>query len=495
MLRHIKYAGRIVAFLVLMILCLSVVNRILLPKYYFNGDWPATSTYLDFYNMEEDTVDVLFLGSSHCAAAFSPVELYEKYGIKSYNLGCEQQNILLSYYWLQEAMRFQKPQYVFLDTFMLFPYDSSAALNTSEATTRKAVDFMKWSGVKFRAVKDICRIDENQKISSYIFPNERFHTRWKWLSEDDFTVASVGKHETLMGFFPIDFTCNIDSFQPFEETFDTEYAEMVPVMREYLDKLVELCKENGIELVLVKTPTMFYSREAHNTVSAYAYENGLEYIDFNEEGIYHDAGLIFAQDSCDTDHVSVSGAMKVSDYVGEWLFDKVPNGQKDEQWEKRARYYSHYLKDEGLKTETDIYRYLEQLQDENYSILVAVMGDASELFLSDVAEGLRSLGLKPESAEEYGTGYYAVIDGGKVVAEECGRALLKGQGTIRDGLVSYRVTSAGTDSGSTCSILLDSGETALRQTGLNITVYCNDRKGIIDRVCLYIEDGKASIKR
>ena len=242
MLRHVKYLGKLATFLTLIAVCVSLVNRVLIPKYYYNSDWSTTSAYLDFYNMEKDTVDVIFLGSSHCVAAFSPIELYEKYGIKSYNLGCEQQNILLSYYWLQEAMRFQKPQVVFLDTFMLFPYDRNAALNTSEATTRKAMDFMKWSGVKLRAVGDICRVDESQKLSGYIFPNERFHTRWKYLSEDDFTVAEVREHETLMGFYPLFFTCNDDSFQPFEENADTEYAEMVPVMREYLDKLVDLCK-------------------------------------------------------------------------------------------------------------------------------------------------------------------------------------------------------------------------------------------------------------
>ena len=68
MLRHWKYACRAVAFLLLLAVCLSGVNCVLLPKYYVTGDWPTTSTYLDFYNLEQDTVDVLFLGSSHAAA-------------------------------------------------------------------------------------------------------------------------------------------------------------------------------------------------------------------------------------------------------------------------------------------------------------------------------------------------------------------------------------------------------------------------------------------
>lgn len=490
MLRHKGYLLKLAVFALIMLYFLSGINRLLLPKYFYNADWATTSTYMDFYHMERDTIDVLFLGSSHCTAAFSPVEIYEKYGIRSYNLGCEQQNLLLSYYWLQEALRFQDPKIVVLDTFMLFPYDTQAALNTSEATTRKAVDFMRWSEVKINAARDICSIDQGQELSSYFFPNIRFHTRWKWLTEDDFSVASMGEHESLMGFFPLRFVCDDDSYQPFCTDSRTDCAEMVPIMKEYLDKIVELCAEHDMELILTKTPTMFYSQEACNAVHRYADEKHLEYLDFNEETVYRDAGLEFARDSCDTDHVSVSGAMKISDYIGERLLDKVSHGWRDKQWEIRALYYGHCLKDENLGKETELCRYLQSLQDENYSVLIAVTGNASEIFRSVATEEFRGLGLKPEMAEEYGESYYAVIDSGKILAEEAGNEALGRQGTVRKGLVKYCILFGGANGGNTCSILLDGREAALGQPGLNIVVYCNDGKRLIDRVCFRMEQGE-----
>lgn len=490
MLRHRGYVFKMVIFVILTAYCLSIVNNVLLPKYFYNVSWAPTSTYMDFYQMEKNSVDVLFLGSSHCVAAFSPIELYEKYGIRSYNLGCEQQNLLLSYYWLQEALRFQKPQYVFLDTFMLFPYDSQAALNTSEATTRKAMDFMRWSEVKARAVYDICAIDQSQKLSSYIFPNERFHTRWKMLTENDFSMAFMGEHESLMGFFPLDFTCNEDGFQPFGPEGQVEYAEMVPVMREYLDRIVRLCADRDIELVLTKSPSMFYSQEAYYAVCEYAGENDLEYIDFNEETIYHDAGLDFARDSCDTDHASISGAMKISDYIGEWLQGKVSCGWEDEQWERRAQYYQHYLKDKNLGKETDLCQYLQKLQDDNYSVFITVMGEAWDIFESGASEEFHKLGLRLELTAEDGESYYAVIDSRRVLEEAAGWESLASQGTVRDGLVKYSVLSSGVYSGNTCSILLDGGELALKQPGLNIVTYCNDAKQMVDRVCFCMEQGE-----
>ena len=368
-------------------------------------------------------------------------------------------------------------------------------MNSSEAIMRKSIDFMRWSDIKARAILDICRIDQGQKASSYVFPNERFHTRWKMLSEDDFQMESMSDHETLMGFYPLNFVCEEESYQPFAQDGKIEYAEMLPVMQAYLDKIVALCAERGINLVLTKSPTMYYSREAYNAVSAYAFENNLEYIDFNEENIYRAAGLDFARDSCDTDHANISGAVKMSDYIGEWLSDKVACGCEDEQWERRAHYYQHYLKDESLKTETDLCQYLPMLTDEDYSVFISVMGDASGVFSAESKEAFADLGLTPQMLEMPGESYCAVIDSRRVLEERAGETALEHGGTIRNGLVKYRVMSAGIAEGNDCFIEINGGEVSLRQFGLNIVVYCNDGKKIVDRVCFYMEEGEAKCIR
>lgn len=57
----------------------------------------------DFYNCEQDTVDVIFVGGSMSYSGFSPMELYEKYGISSYNFGTSNQSMLAGYLWAMEA--------------------------------------------------------------------------------------------------------------------------------------------------------------------------------------------------------------------------------------------------------------------------------------------------------------------------------------------------------------------------------------------------------
>ena len=99
----IKGIIRSVIFLSILASVLCWINQILEPKYlYKNSTWPTTSSYHQFYQMEENTIDVLFFGSSVCVNAFSPQEIYNSCGIRSYNLGSEQQSIFLSYFWLNE---------------------------------------------------------------------------------------------------------------------------------------------------------------------------------------------------------------------------------------------------------------------------------------------------------------------------------------------------------------------------------------------------------
>ena len=141
-------------FFLLALMILTVrTNRVLEVKSFYgnNSSWPTTSTYEQFYKMKRNSIDVLFLGSSVCVNAFSPQEMYNIYGIRSYNLGSEQQSMVLSYYWLKEALRFQKPKVVIIDTTLCYENFNPRILpllNTGEGLIRKCLDPMRWSSVK-----------------------------------------------------------------------------------------------------------------------------------------------------------------------------------------------------------------------------------------------------------------------------------------------------------------------------------------------------------
>ena len=55
---------------------------------------------------------------------------------------------------------------------------------------------------------------------------------------------------------------------------------MMPIMKEYMDTIVSLCKEEGIDLILNTNPTTTYSVPKYNTLSIYASENDIPFLDF-----------------------------------------------------------------------------------------------------------------------------------------------------------------------------------------------------------------------
>ena len=201
--KHVKYAIKCVTFVLLTGFLVGMVNTCLKPKYYYNQMWPSTNTYLDFYNLDKNSVDVLFLGSSHAMCTFNPQIIYDTYGITSYNLASEQQSLVVSYYWLREALKYQTPKVVVLDTYMLYKFGANYVyndMNCSEGSVRKAMDGMRPSPLKWEAARTIAQIDPTQSALSYLFLNIRYHARWNNLNEDDFTESSMIEHGGVKGF-------------------------------------------------------------------------------------------------------------------------------------------------------------------------------------------------------------------------------------------------------------------------------------------------------
>lgn len=499
MKKNLLFIVRSILFGALAIGVFLVVNVILIPKYMYNHEWPTTATFTHFYELEENSVDVLFFGTSNGASAFNPAVLYENEGIKSYSLACEQQNLLTSYYWLKEALRFQQPKAVVLDPFILFEFRKEEPLNTEEPTQRKAFDFMKWSDVKREAVKDICSIDESQDEMSYYFTNIRFHNRWKGLEENDFNFLSIKNHKDLYGFSALrtramdfDYYKPLDTFKTeeiwHEDTGELEYvtseatdlAEPDDVMLIYFEKINELCKANNIDLVLTKTPHYEWSIEQHNYIQDFADRNGLTFVDFNMGDTYEASGMSFMDDMADGVHVNVWGADKVTRYIGNVLADKGISAKNDDKYADLVGYYHDVLSECDLVKEESFVKYLEGINQDKYTIFMAVKDEGTKALNEDCMRALRGLGLHENLIGELGTSYIAVIDGEVICEEKSLTDKLTTGGYNRDGSITYSVSSAGVDAGNASSIVLNGIEYAPNTRGFNIVVYNNETKTVVD---------------
>lgn len=493
MKKRIVFALKAIVLLGILGVCVLGVNNILVPKYVDDSNFPTSATYKGFYEMEKDSIDVIFLGSSRASCAFSPQELYNMYGIRSYNLGCEMQNVLVSYYWLKEALRFQSPKVVVLETGMIFPYRSDEPLNTSIECTRKAMDYMKWSEVKWHAVKDICSYDKTQSWESYVLSNIQFHDRWQELSRNDFVQKDLCGNLKLKGQTVLpNFYHSWDNEGKFQVK-ESEEEKMHTVMEIYLDKMVKLCKEENIELILVSVPSAFDSVEKYNMIENYSVRNGLLFIDYNEGKINEQIGYNYKADNAEYHHVGVNGTYKLAKHFGEILQNEYCiSGKQDEQWETTKSYYEQIIEENSLSENYDVEKYFDVLKNPKYSIFIAAQNvniyNGIPLYIKGI---LNQFELNKELwREDAGNRYYAVINESEVT-EKNHHVPIDMNGTLAQGKVQYSIQSDVEDS----SIIIDGVQCSKQKEGLNIVVYSNVRNRVVDSITLSFENGKGIITR
>ena len=491
MKRHLKFAGKCAVFICLLGLCIKLTDQVIVPKLFYQGMLAPTLSYANFYALKENTVDMLCLGSSIMSTSCIPQELYNQYGITSYNLGSEKQSPIISYFWLKEALRYQQPSVVVLDCYFFFDRGGGEVLNTSEISIRRALDNMRWSSVKREAVQTVCELDKNQSAVSYYFPNIRYHTRWMELTEDDFSYSDVIEQYKYMGYAPLSKSCNFSGYKPYDMEGLKMETDMHPLMREYLDKMCQLCKEKGIELILINIPVADADVGRFYTLQRYAEEQSLLFLDFNKEELYNELDFDFAIDSYDTAHLNLQGAKKISDYLGAVLVSQYNLGEKtDEQWENTRNAYEAMQKDCALPFIEDLDEYIEALRDDRYSVFISAGG--YPVYLEDkTIQKMRELGLEmniqTNPSEENFYYYLAVLSDGQI-KEYIGYDEQTFSGCIRNGLVPYDITGNG-------SIIIDGIEESVNKEGINIVVYNNDERKVIDSVCFDILKEKNVVRR
>ena len=72
----------------------------------------AQERWNDFYSLPNNSLDVLFVGSSHAYVTFNPDIVDTTLHVRSFNLGGPAQTPITTYYVLKEALRFQRPRVV-----------------------------------------------------------------------------------------------------------------------------------------------------------------------------------------------------------------------------------------------------------------------------------------------------------------------------------------------------------------------------------------------
>ena len=483
---------------ILIICILAVVytvDIILTPKYFYDDEWPTTATYLDFYDLERDSVDVLFMGSSHAGSFFNPQILYDTYNIVSYNLSSEQQSMLVTYYWLKEALRYQSPKVVVIDTHMMHRYDDMVGdgLNSRESSVRKTIDFMHWSKVKMDAIRDITTLDPSQSEAGFYLPNIRYHSRWNEITENDIKYHSMAAHGWIKGFLAILKTDRNVDYQPFSDGDSQEIEPFMDSMAVYLDRIRELCDSKGIKLILVNVPCG-ESIERYNATKQYADEHGLDYYDFNEAALYD--GIGYSASSHGLGHANIWGAGKLTTFMGQLLASEYGVGpREDKSFDKTRLMYTNVIKDSELVNSADIYTYLDMLGDARYSLILSGKGEFKNCLDDEIYAKLEQLGFNGIRDVPNDTYYLGIRSDGKTYEMDEADHIVY-SGSLRNGYTVYKVDEGRiSDELKLDTISIDDRNYGMESPGLQIIVYDDEKKKVIDSVLFDTTSDSLEAKR
>lgn len=343
-----------------------------------------------FYEIEQD-IDVLFLGTSLVIYGVFPMELWEDYGIAAYNFAGHAELLPVNYWVLENALKYTKPKLVIVDVYTI-DYETKV-YEADMSFVHSSLDSMPLSVTKINAVNDL--IPNDYSKSEYLFDFELYHSRWEELEAKDFNYNMNVSNGAS-------YNINVRPQASPVLIGGLEYSEVDNVSVEYLEKIINLCKKNDIECLLINIPFWNKLQRQTNYARCVANDNEVEFYNImqTEECVFN-----YKTDFADGAHMNPSGGMKLTHYLGEYIKNNydIPDRRTDSDYLEWNDLYETYLENEVIYNvvgwSPDLYNSLMFLYNNKFAYEMKI--DNRNNILSDemIINELNNLGILVEIQE------------------------------------------------------------------------------------------------
>ena len=353
------------------VIAISVITVFLICRISYLLEGKTTyENYAAFVTNKEE-YDVLLMGSSHVRYGLYPMDLWKEYGITSYNISGDSNTLAVSYWVLRQAFKYHIPKVLVMDIYDVSPNN----IIYSWEFVHDATGIYPITIDKIRMVEDLSRNKDwtnhyGEQIGTrwdILFKLAEFHDRWQKLKAGDFwKYSDYVKKSTIKKGAKISTRVEVDDDRKHNSIQDARYDDLA---RSYLEKIIDLCRENNIKLVLINTG---YNGNDEmelfaNSIPEIAKYYNLEYIDFTGMDLM-DYTRDF-QTNGENTHVNVLGAEKLTRYLGKYLSEnnmvidhRGENGY--EKWDMDYQQYRDYMMQE-LEDFEFLSEYIEMTKDNN----------------------------------------------------------------------------------------------------------------------------------
>lgn len=322
MLNFLKYFLKITIFIIIFKIIDISVGGFLYYHTYFNKPNMHELMWNDFYSYDDNSIDVMFLGSSHARFAFDSSLFDKELETKTFNLSSSGQTPVVGYYALKEALKYQKPKLLVYETYWRL-------FGTSDNVTPAyfVFDYIKGYDIKAEMLYDL----SNEKtFSSFLF--ESMIKTYKYRSGVTAAFKNILKGNIVNSAVKVNNNIEFDDYTYYKDGFfgsekvasRNKLFVTNPFKKagsnfkwnkkqlEYFRKTIELCKENNIKVLMVTAPmpgpTINLLKEYDNSnkyLKDIAGQLKVDYIDYNIEN--KKTGMFTNDMFYDSNHLNIKG--------------------------------------------------------------------------------------------------------------------------------------------------------------------------------------------
>ncbi|MCI8477065.1 MAG: hypothetical protein HFE97_01760 [Oscillospiraceae bacterium] len=292
-------------FLLLTVWMIQFASDVLRPPQKVYG-----STWSAFRAEPEDSLDVIYLGSSYAYCDINPSMVYASSGLTSYVMAGSEQTLSITYWYLKEILETQSPAAVMLEVTSLF-------FKANQNYTQQNIVYMPFSCNKLGAIVTAA---EPELRLGLLFDLYFYHSRWNEIGFGDIWRAlNPIQWDARKGHTAMEGTKE-GAGEVLSEVDRVVTAEDYRANLAWLKKITDLCQEHNIQCFLTIYPS--YTRSRPETYARI----GRELQAIAPEAIYCDwsdafdtIGLIPTEHLYDGGHLNQEGTAIFSNWLGGFL--------------------------------------------------------------------------------------------------------------------------------------------------------------------------------
>lgn len=333
---------KIILGLAIFLLCMFPIFKIMGEKYSKASEnntinYFTQSRFNDFYDLPKNSLDMVFIGSSHSYCTFDPENFDSELNISSFQMGTPLQHPDTSYFLLKEILNYQKPKVVVMETYWDVMDDD---FEMKQANT--FFEVLKNDDLKKKYINEVFPLSEKVKYNilpiryqqdyfAYEAENMRKDIEKKYDVTKKKAESQIGKEEyRSKGYVYCDMNMTEDEYNVTNQFKSLDGKDWVfsTSQKKYIEYIIELCNKNDIKLILVTAPIANVSMEfiknydaIHNQISDFANQNSIEYIDYNI--VNKNESLLSNDNFRDDAHMNDSGVKIVNKHFLNFLKSKV----------------------------------------------------------------------------------------------------------------------------------------------------------------------------